>query len=76
MKKLTDAQYTTLEWLSKRSSVSTGPASNGLQGHSGSTLQALVRRGFANREFYAITGTTYYSVTDAGRTLLASERKV
>jgi hypothetical protein len=65
--KLTAAQQEALAWLSKRASASTGPASNGLGGHSGSAVQALVRRGLVTREYLAIVDTTHYTVTPAGR---------
>lgn len=50
--------------------LSTGPASNGLRGMSGSALSALARRGLVSVEYNALFETTYYDITDAGRAAL------
>ncbi len=71
-KPLTDAQVEALEWIAKRTSVSTGPRPHALQGHSGSAIQALVRRGYVTAEFFAVTSTTFYSVTETGKAVVAA----
>jgi hypothetical protein len=68
---VTPAQVSALQQLSTRPHMSTGPGSAGLHGVSGSTLMALERRGLVVVEYIAITCTTYYSLTDAGRAALS-----
>lgn len=71
--KLTAAQRLALETLASRRCLTTGDASNGLFGASGSAICALVRKGLARREFTALFNSTRYEITPAGRAALGSK---
>lgn len=68
--KLTAAQRKALGILASRR-LTTGDASNGLMGASGSAICALVRKGLVRRDFIALFNSTSYEITPAGRAALA-----